>query len=260
MDMRWGKDLIASMLSQSRDCGPEHGSKYIWAPPWAKTKPVPCFNLARWVSGLETRCSMAESFEELIETLGYFGVVLAMLIETLIPPIPSEVIMPLVGLAASKGVITLGGGIAAAVVGSTLGASAWFAAARTLGPSGLQQLALRWRWLRIDPQRVDSATRWFGRHGLWAVFACRIVPGARVLISVPAGLSHMAWPGFLFATVSGYTVWYGFLGLAGFTLAKNFDALHTAVSATPLSEMVLYLAAVLGAAVLVKLACRRLAA
>lgn len=168
---------------------------------------------------------MVDLVAETIGRLGYLGVALLMFIETVIPPIPSEVIMPLVGLAAARGDIAIGGAIAAAVAGSTLGASAWYGIARAYGRTRLLALSARYgRWIGLTPQTVEMATDWFAKNGGWAVFLARILPAARVYISVPAGLSHMPFLPFLAYTVAGFTIWYGFLGLAGFAFSKWIDS------------------------------------
>lgn len=164
---------------------------------------------------------MDELVARAIGQLGYLGVMLLMLLETLIPPIPSEVIMPLVGLAAARGEIGIGGAIVAAVVGSTAGAAAWYGVARAYGRIRLLGLAKRYgKWLGLSPETIEQATEWFARRGGWAVFLARILPGVRVYISVPAGLSHMPFRRFLAFTTAGFAVWYGFLGVAGFAFAS----------------------------------------
>lgn len=167
---------------------------------------------------------MVELIAPVIGRLGYLGVMLLMFVETLIPPIPSEVIMPLVGVAAARGEIGIAGAIVAAVIGSTAGATAWYGIARAFGPDRLVALAERYgRWLGLSPAIVERATAWFARKGGFAVFLARILPGVRVYISVPAGLSRMPFGAFLAWTVAGFTVWYGFLGVAGFALAEWLD-------------------------------------
>lgn len=162
---------------------------------------------------------MVEFATQTIERLGYLGVALLMLAETLIPPIPSEVIMPLVGLAAANGSLGLAGATAAAVAGATAGATAWYFAARAYGPARLQALADRHgRWLGLSGAMIERPTSWFARNGGWAVFVARILPGMRVYISIPAGIAGMPFPRFLACTLAGYTLWYGLLGTVGYAL------------------------------------------
>lgn len=169
---------------------------------------------------------MIEFITGTIDHLGYVGVALLMLLETLIPPIPSEVIMPLVGLAAARGELSLAGATGAAILGATAGASFWYVAARAFGPERLRALADRHgRWLGLGAGAIDRPAAWFARFGAWTVFVARILPGMRVYISIPAGLTGMRWPRFLAATAAGYSVWYGLLGAAGYALGLNVEAL-----------------------------------
>jgi membrane protein DedA with SNARE-associated domain len=168
---------------------------------------------------------MVDMVTQAIGRFGYFGVILLMFVETLFPPIPSEVIMPLVGLAAARGEIAMGGAVLAAVTGSTMGAIAWYALARSYGRERLIAFAgHRGRWIGLSPRAVERATDIFARRGGLAVFVGRILPGARVFISVPAGLSRMRFLPFLGFTVAGFVVWYGFLGFVGFAFADRIGS------------------------------------
>ena len=188
---------------------------------------------------------MVDLIAEMIGRLGYLGVAMLMFLETLIPPIPSEVIMPLVGVAAARGEMNIVGAIAAAVVGATAGAAAWYGIARAYGRARFIGLATRYgRWLGLSPRIVDEATAWFAREGGWTIFLARILPMMRVYISVPAGLADMPFARFLAFTLAGYVVWYGFLGMLGFGLGEWIDsgslwimALGTVVVIWPVSRL-----------------------
>lgn len=174
---------------------------------------------------------MVEFVSGLIEQLGYLGIALLMFVETLIPPIPSELIMPLVGVAAAKGHVSLIGATAAAVAGATLGATAWYLAARAFGPARLVALADRHgRWIGLNGSIIRRPAIWFARRGGLTVFLARILPGMRVYISIPAGLVGMSLPRFLSFTVAGFAVWYGMLGGVGYALGLNVHALIDATS------------------------------
>ena len=192
---------------------------------------------------------MEQAIAELIGRLGYAGVALAVLVETLIPPIPSELIMPLVGLAAARGEISLAGGIAAAVAGSTVGALAWYGAARALGLERLAARIPRFGRRQDHPRAMDRAMARFGAYGGWAVFLGRVLPGARVIISVPAGLVRMPVAKFTLLTTAGFTVWYGFLGGAGYAFSQALRADGGLLVAAVLT---LLATAVLGARVLAR--------
>ena len=105
---------------------------------------------------------MTEWITRLIEQTGYLGVAFLMFIETVFPPIPSEVIMPLAGLEAQRGAMTLPGVIAAGTVGAMLGNFFWYLFARALGIERFKPFIIRYgRWLTINWRDVEKADKWF---------------------------------------------------------------------------------------------------
>ena len=179
------------------------------------------------MGGAETAAGSGDLIEivtQAIAWMGYGGVALLMFIETLIPPIPSELIMPVVGVAAARGELSIAGAVASAVAGATAGATAWYGLARAIGRTRLIGLAGRHgRWIGLSAETVERATAWFARSGGGAVFAGRLLAGTRVYVSVPAGLADMGMVRFLIFTGAGFTIWYGFLGLLGFGLGATLD-------------------------------------
>lgn len=139
-----------------------------------------------------------------VRTLGPFGVGLLMLLENLFPPLPSELIMPLAGYLAARGDIGLPGVLAGGIVGSVLGATAWYAIGRRM-PRGklLSWVDDHGRWLTICSPDVERAERFFKRHGKSSVLLGRLVPVVRTLISLPAGLGRMPSVPFLVFSTAG---------------------------------------------------------
>lgn len=164
-----------------------------------------------------------------MESLGYLGVAALMLLENVFPPIPSEVIMPLAGFAASRGDLTLWGVIVAGSVGSLLGQYPLYYLGRTLGQARLHRLADRYGvWLAVSGADIDRASDWLRRHGPLAVLLCRLVPGVRSLISIPAGISRMnLWVFTLYSTV-GMTVWTALLAWLGYVLGDQYERVAAA--------------------------------
>jgi membrane protein DedA with SNARE-associated domain len=151
---------------------------------------------------------MTEWILHLIEQGGYWGIAFLMLIENVFPPIPSEVIMGLGGIAMARGTMDFWPLLLAGTVGSTLGNYVWFLLGDRWGYQRLQPLVARWgRWLTLEWADVERASRFFGRHGQWIVFAMRFSPFLRTMISLPAGLSHMRHWKFLVFTFAGAAVW-----------------------------------------------------
>jgi membrane protein DedA with SNARE-associated domain len=159
----------------------------------------------------------------LMNSAGYFGIVFLMFVENVFPPIPSEFIMPLAGFMAAEDKFPLLGVIVAGTVGSVLGALPLYYLGAKLGEDRLKKLAERHgRWLTVSPDDVDRANRWFDRHGAKAVLFCRLVPGIRSFISIPAGINRMNLVSFLLFTSIGAGVWTSLLACAGYLLRANF--------------------------------------
>jgi membrane protein DedA with SNARE-associated domain len=167
---------------------------------------------------------MIDFFQHLIDTLGYFGVFVLLLIENLFPPLPSEVVAPFCGYAAARGELSIGGVIAAAVFGSMIGQLPWYYAGRLLGEKRIEALAARHgRWMTVTPHEVDRVFRWFYRYGAASVFFGRMIPGIRAVISLPAGIAAMPFGKFLVYSLAGTTIWMGGLAYAGYRLGQNYE-------------------------------------
>lgn len=159
----------------------------------------------------------------MIEQSGYLGVGFLMFLETIFPPIPSEVIMPVAGVAASRGDLTLGGVIAAGTAGAMLGNIVWYLAARALGIIRLKPLIDRYgRWITMNWEEVLRSERWFRANGTFFVFLGRMLPTVRSLVSVPAGLLKMRFRTFVIASTIGTAGWTSALAFAGYQLREQF--------------------------------------
>jgi membrane protein DedA with SNARE-associated domain len=158
---------------------------------------------------------------DLMDALGAPGVGLAILAETVVPPIPSEVVLPLAGYLAQTGRMGLLAAFLCATAGSLLGAAFLYQLGRWLGP----ERSRRWldRLPLVDSADVDKAFRAFERRGRTAVLLGRLVPVVRSFISVPAGVVSMPWPQFLLYTALGSAVWNGALIGAGVALGTQYE-------------------------------------
>lgn len=163
----------------------------------------------------------------LMTSTGYFGIVLLMFLENVFPPIPSEYIMPLAGFMVAEDKLSLVGIIVAGTIGSVLGALALYYCGRKVGAARLKRFADRsGRWLAVTSDDIERADRWFDHHGASAVLFCRLVPGVRSLISIPAGINRMNPLSFVFFTTVGATLWTSLLASAGYFLGSNFHAVE----------------------------------
>ena len=159
---------------------------------------------------------MHEWIITLIEQGGYWGIGFLMFLENVFPPIPSELIMGLGGIAVARGSMEFWPLLAVGTMGSTLGNYVWFLAGDRLGYRRLEPVVNRWgRWLTMEWEDIERATRFFRSHGQWIVFAMRFSPFLRTVISLPAGLSHMKHWKFLAFTFAGAAVWNTLLIFGG---------------------------------------------
>lgn len=173
---------------------------------------------------------------------GYAGLIGVMIVENLFPPIPSEIVLPLAGYEVSRGELTFALTVAAATLGSLVGALILYA----LGRWGGRPAIGRWgRRLRVGPKELDRAEAWFARWGDWVVFGARLVPGARSVVSIPAGTMRMGLWRFVGLTTLGSAVWNSVLICAGWALGDNWDAISGWVGG---ASKVVLVAAVLGVA------------
>ena len=171
---------------------------------------------------------MGDWVVRLIDQSGYLGIGFLMFLETIFPPIPSEVIMPVAGVAAGQGRLHYGLVVASGTAGAMLGNIVWYLAARALGIDRLHPLIDRWgRWLTITWPEVQRAEKWFRRNGVFFVFLGRMLPTVRSLVSVPAGLLKMRFRNFIIASTVGTLGWTALLAGAGFKLGENYTDIET---------------------------------
>lgn len=155
--------------------------------------------------------------------LGYLLIGVVMLLENVIPPIPSEVVMPLAGFLVHQGKLDLIPAVIAGLVGTVLGAWFWYGVGRLVNEEQLERwLQRRGRWLGIDPKALAESRRWFNRHGVAVVFWGRIIPGIRTLVSVPAGIELMPQRVFLAWTTAGSLLWVLILTVMGSALGEGY--------------------------------------
>ncbi len=182
---------------------------------------------------------------DLIGQLGYVGIALLMLLENLFPPIPSELIMPLAGFAASQGKMNLGLVILAGVIGTLLGALPWYYIGYKLKADRLRRLFDRYgKWCGISGKDIVRSQVWFQRYGNSVVLWGRLVPGIRSMISLPAGLTEMNPGQFLVFSSIGITAWVGLLTYLGFILGNKYHLVEEYLA--PISKGVLIMIGVAG--------------
>jgi membrane protein DedA with SNARE-associated domain len=169
---------------------------------------------------------IVDAISSLIGEYGYPAVFAAAFLEVIFPPIPSEVIFPLVGFIAQNRGLGLENTIGMATVGalgSTVGAVLIFFVSARVGRTAIIRYGKR---VRISEQEIEKAERWFERYGSIAVFTARMIPGIREIISIPAGISRMNIAKFVGYTFAGSLLWCIILTLVGYYLGeawRNFS-------------------------------------
>ncbi|WP_078915136.1 DedA family protein [Streptomyces sp. NRRL S-474] len=188
---------------------------------------------------------------DLMDALGAPGAGLAIALENLFPPLPSEVILPLAGFAASSGRMSLLAVLLWTTAGSVIGALALYGVGALLGRDRTVAIAGRLPLVKVSD--IEKTEAWFLKHGTKAVFFGRMIPIFRSLISVPAGVERMRLPVFLGLTTLGSALWNTVFVLAGYLLGAKWHQVTDIVSTY--SKVVLVVAAF---AVLVFIALRLL--
>lgn len=167
-----------------------------------------------WLSAL------ADWAVSLMDVIGPAGAGLAIAMENLFPPLPSEVILPMAGLAAGRGSFSVVEALAWTTAGSVVGALLLYGLGALLGLDRLRSIAAKAPLLR--PDDIDRTVAWFERHGGKAVFFGRMIPIFRSLVSIPAGVTRMPLRRFLVLTAAGSLVWNSAFVLAGYFLGASW--------------------------------------
>ena len=165
---------------------------------------------------------MTDWINSLMAQLGYIGIAVLMFLDNVFPPIPSEIIMPSAGFAASQGTFSLWGVICAGSIGSLLAAAVLYGVGYWAGQERILKFVGQYgRWLRIKPEDLEKNLNDFANKGHRIVFFGRMVPAVRSLISIPAGISGMPFYKFMLYSAGGTILWTSFLACVGFYLGEN---------------------------------------
>ena len=164
-----------------------------------------------------------DAITDLIAVYGYPAVFAAAFLEVIFPPIPSEVIFPLVGYTAQNRGLGLENAISMATVGalgSTAGAVLIYFISGKVGRAAIARFGKR---VRIGEHDIEKAESWFEKYGPIAVFIGRMMPGVREIISIPAGIARMNFAKFVGYTFAGSVLWCIVLTLAGYYLGEAWS-------------------------------------
>ncbi|MFC7642452.1 DedA family protein [Streptosporangium lutulentum] len=156
-----------------------------------------------------------------METLGAPGAGLAIALENLFPPLPSEVILPLAGFTASKGSMSLFDAVLWTTLGSVIGALALYGLGALLGRDRVVAIAAKLPLIKVSD--IEKTEAWFAKHGRKTVFFGRMIPIFRSLISIPAGVERMPIMTFTLLTTLGSLIWNTAFVMAGYLLGENWS-------------------------------------
>ena len=151
-----------------------------------------------------------------------------MFLENIIPPIPSEIIMPLGGFFVYQQKLNFYILVFWGLFGTILGALPWYYLGRLVNQKRLSNfLDKKGKYLGISSNDLIKSKKWFEKYGVSLVFWGRLVPGIRTLISVPAGIELMPLGKFLIWTTFGSFIWVAFLTYAGYLFGENYQIIET---------------------------------
>lgn len=152
---------------------------------------------------------MEQVIIDIMNSYGYIGIFLLIMLENLFPPIPSEVILTLGGFMTIDTTLNVLGVIIVSVLGSTLGATILYLVGRIFNKERLEKIVEGkiGRVLRFKKEDIEMANSWFEKRGYLTVFFCRFIPIVRSLISIPAGMTKMKFIPFILLTIAGSTIW-----------------------------------------------------
>lgn len=184
--------------------------------------------------------NLGQVIARIIETLGYPGLAILMALESMIFPLPSELVMPFAGFLAIQGELNLWLIIFWSTIGSLFGSLLSY----YIGYYGGNKLVLKLgKYLLLDISDLEKTEVWFKKRGEKTIFISRLIPVVRHLISVPAGIGRMHLRKFCLYTVLGATLWNGFLAYCGYLLGQNWGLVrHYSETFTVLTAAILFLA------------------
>lgn len=162
-----------------------------------------------------------------VASLGYFGILAFMTVESSFVPFPSEIIIPPAAFLAQQGEMNIFLVVLSGIIGSLLGATINYVLALTLGRKIIYGLSKHKfaKILLINEEKLAKAEKYFLKYGNVSTFICRFVPGVRQLVSIPAGFSKMDFKSFVFYTSLGSGIWVAVLAVLGWFFGANQELL-----------------------------------
>ena len=160
----------------------------------------------------------------------YTAIFILILLENVLPVVPSEIILTFAGLLSVKSHLSIWTLLIIATIASFIGLLILYYICRLISEEKLYRFVDRHgKWMKLKSKDLKRANDWFKKYGAWAVFLCRFVPVLRVLITIPAGINRMNVIQFTTLSLIGTTIWNFALILLGRLLSDSFDALMNGI-------------------------------
>lgn len=163
---------------------------------------------------------LAGYITQFIQATGYISVVIGMIMESMIFPIPSEAIMPFAGFLIATGKFSWFGVIGFSTAASIIGSLISYGMGYYGGEPFIKKFG---KYLLLDLEDYNFTKKFFQRYGKATIFISRFIPIVRHLISLPAGMAKMNLGGFLILTALGAGLWNTLLTVIGFYLKQNWE-------------------------------------
>ncbi len=183
--------------------------------------------------------TLSDVILNLISSSGYLGIFLAMLVEGVLTPIPSEIIMPFAGYLSYLGTLNPIAVVLVGSLGATCGSTIAYLLGRRLGRPVLDRYG---RYLGLRADSLDKAEAWFARWGNYGILVGHALPGIRSIISFPAGISRMDLRRFALFTFLGATVWNTVLVSVGYLLGQYWMRLADSLEGWDLAIIAAFVA------------------
>ena len=178
----------------------------------------------------------------IIHKIGYFGIFILMVLESMIAPVPSEAVMPFAGFLVYSGKFNLFLTILASSIGSIIGSLLSYYIGFYGGRPFVMKLG---RYLFLEEAQLDFTINFFKKYGAITIFISRFIPVVRHLISIPAGVGRMGIKKFVFYTLAGATLWNSFLIYVGMKLGENWQSISKYTEQLGILILVLIILAVI---------------
>ncbi|WP_301560481.1 DedA family protein [Staphylococcus epidermidis] len=173
---------------------------------------------------------MEQIITDFISKWGYTAIFILILLENVLPVVPSEIILTFAGLLSVKSHLSIWTLLIIATIASFIGLLILYYICRLISEEKLYRFVDRnGKWMKLKSKDLKRANDWFKKYGAWAVFLCRFVPVLRVLITIPAGINRMNVIQFTTLSLIGTTIWNFALILLGRLLSHSFDALMNGI-------------------------------